>query len=88
MSITPSDATARETIWRTACSSSSSGPRLGGGSLAQHRLDGLEERHVVADPHRVVVRYGERESSRQVTHGLHAALLAALLSQDVLLRRR
>ena len=58
------------------------GPRLDCGSFAQHSLHGLEERHVVTDAHRVILRNGQRESARQVTHHLHAPLLPALLSKS------
>jgi hypothetical protein len=87
MSITPSGATAREMICRTACSMSSSG-RASPGALGEHRLHGLEERHVVADAQRLGVRHRQREGLRQLAHRAHAALLAALLRQDVLLRAR
>ena len=73
MSTTPSGATARETICRTAWSSSSSGLRLARRALGEHRPHGLEEGHVVADAQRLVVRHGQRERLRQLPHGAAAA---------------
>ena len=37
------------------------GTRLPPGALGQNRPDGLKERHIVADPYRLLVRDGERE---------------------------
>ena len=58
------------------------------GPLHEDGLHGLEEPHVVANADRVLVRHRERKGPGQVAHGLDAAVLAVLLRQDVLLRRR
>jgi hypothetical protein len=56
--------------------------------LGQYRAHGLEEAHVVADGERRLVRHGERERLRQLTHRMQQPVLAVLLRQDVLLRGR
>ena len=89
MSSMPSGATARETIWRTAWSSSSSvSLRLGSRALGQRRPHRLEERHVVADADGFGMRHRQRKGLRERPHGAEAAFLAVLLCEDVLLRGR
>jgi hypothetical protein len=63
------------------------GPRVTRRALCQHRLYGLEERHVVANAQRVVMRHGQGECLRQLAHGVEETILAILLAQDVLLCR-
>ena len=57
-------------------------------ALGQHGAHRLEEADVVADAQRLVVRHGERERLRELGDGLQEPLLAVLLREDVLLRRR
>ena len=64
------------------------GTRLPVGTLRQHGPDGLEERHVVTDTHRLPVGNGQGEGLREFAYDRQEALLAALLSEDVLLRSR
>ena len=73
MSSTPSGATARETICRTAWSTLLVGPALGGGALGQRGADGLEERDVVTDAHGLGVRHREGEGRRKRPHRAQAA---------------
>ncbi len=56
MSMTPSEATALEMIWRIAWSRSSSVLRSPGATLGEHGPHRLEEADVVADAQRLVVR--------------------------------
>ena len=62
--------------------------RRSGRALDQHRLHRLEERDVVADANRVLMRHRERKGTGEVAHRLNAAVLAVLLREDVFLRRR
>ena len=87
MSTTPPDTTARETIWRTAKSRSSSDRAAPGARLAKAAPYRLEEGHIVANPQSVVVRHSQRECTREVEHRLQDAVLPVLLCQDVLLGR-
>src|SRR5690606_11506027 len=64
------------------------GPGLAGSTLGQHRLYRLEEGHVVADAQRLLVRDSQREGLRELTDRADAAVLAVLLRENVLLRRR
>ena len=64
------------------------GLALAGYALRQHRPHRLEEAHVVADSQRLVVRHGRGEGLRQLRHRSQQPVLAVLLRQDVLLRRR
>ena len=61
------------------------GTHLAGGALGQRRANGLEERHVVANAGRLLVRDSEGERLLQLAHDADEALLAVLLRQDVLL---
>ena len=51
------------------------------------RADGLEERHLVSDANRVLMRHGKCEGLGEFADCLHAALLAVLLRQNVFLGR-
>ena len=62
------------------------GSRIGLSTLGQPRPDGLKKCHVIADADRVLMGHGEHEGLGQFAHRLHAAILAVLLRQDVLLR--
>ena len=88
MSTTPSEAMARETICRTARSSSSCRLRLARRPLQQAGAHRLHEGDIVANAQRLVVRDGQRKRLRQLLHGVQQAVLAVLLRQDVFLRRR
>jgi hypothetical protein len=48
----------------------------------------LKERDVVADAERLRMRHRQRERLRQLVDGSQQSVLAILLHQDVLLRRR
>ena len=87
MSMTPSGATAREMIRRTALSSSSRGLVSVAAALGEHGLHGLKEAHVVADARRLVARHREGEGPGQVAHGRDESVLAVLLGENVFLRR-
>ena len=65
MSITSSETTACETIWRMAWSRSSSDLPLAGRALGQDRAHGLEEADIVANAQGLVVRHGQRKRLRQ-----------------------
>ena len=73
MSITPSEATAFETSWRTAGSSSSARLAPRPACLGQAGADGLEEADLVADRQGVVVRDGQGEGLRQLGDRLQEA---------------
>ena len=62
------------------------GSRIGLSTLGQPRPDGLKKCHVIADADRVLMGHGEHEGLGQFAHRLHAAILAVLLRQEVLLR--
>ena len=59
MSITPSDATAREMICRTARSKILLGAGFSRCPLRQRRPHRLEESHIVTDAHCLRVRHGQ-----------------------------
>ena len=63
-------------------------PRFGGRAFASTDCTAWEERHIVADTHRVVMRHREREGAGEVAHDLYATVLAVLLREYVFLRRR
>ena len=58
---------------------------LARGAFGQRRPQRLEERHVVSDAGRLLVRDGEGERLRELTHDGDEALLAVLLSEHMLL---
>ena len=63
-------------------------PGLGGSAFGEDGLHGLKEADVVADARGLVARHSEGKGLRQVAHGGDKAVLAVLLGEDVLLRRR
>ena len=69
MSITPSEATAREMIWRTAWSNSSSGPRSIDGALGQRRSNGLEEADIIGYARCLFVGNGEGKCLGELADG-------------------
>ncbi len=58
------------------------------GALGQHGPHGLEEPHVVPYLQRLLVRNGQRKRLRYVPDRLHEPVLAVILRQNMLLRRR
>ena len=61
---------------------------LAGRGLGQDRAHGLEEADVVADAQRFLMGHREREGLGQRRDGAQQPVLAVLLREDVLLRRR
>ncbi len=87
MSTTPSGATARAMICRTAWSSSSSGRASPGARLARTAWTAWKKA-TVPDAQSVLVWHRQRQRLGQLPHGPHAPVLAVLLTEDVLLRGR
>ena len=82
MSVTPSDATAREMYLAHRQVQLLLRARVSVAVLlGKRRPHRLEEPHIVTNAHRLRVGHGQRESLRQLPHRVQAALLAVLLGQ-------